>query len=47
MDERLRIILIIIVSVVIFGLIVFVSVKNYMRNKIQYFLKEKNKDKKL
>jgi len=43
MDERLRIILIIIVSVSIFGLIVFVFVKNYIRNKINYYLNEKKK----
>ena len=44
MDETLRIILIIIVSVSIFGLIIFVMVKNYMRKKIDYYLKEKNKE---
>ena len=43
MSEQLRIILIIIVSVSIFGLIVFVMVKNYIKNKIQYYLQEKNK----
>ena len=44
MDEQLRIILIIIVSVSIFGLLIFVLVKNYIRNKINYLLKdEKNK----
>jgi|TARA_B100001093_G_scaffold208099_1_gene199948 hypothetical protein len=43
MDEQLRIILIIIVSVSIFGLIVFVMVKNYIKNKIKYLLEEKNK----
>ena len=43
MSEQLRIILIIIVTVSLFGLIVFVLVKNYMRNKIQYYLEEKNK----
>ena len=44
MDEQLRIILIIITSVSIFGLIVFVMVKNYIKNKINYLLKEeKNK----
>ena len=43
MSEQLRIVLIIIVSVSIFGLIVFVRVKNYIRNKIQYYLEEKNK----
>ena len=42
MDETLRIILIIIVSVSIFGLVIFVMVKNYMRKKIDYYLKEKN-----
>jgi|TARA_X000000368_G_scaffold85092_1_gene64456 hypothetical protein len=47
MDERLRIILIIIVSVSIFGLVVFVIVKNFIKNKIQYYLEEKNKKKKL
>ena len=43
MDEQLRIILIIIVSVSIFGLLVFVFVKNYIRNKIDHLLKDKNK----
>ena len=46
MDEQLRIILIIIVLVSIFGLLVFVFVKNYIRNKINHLVKEKN-DKKL
>jgi len=45
MSEQLRIILIIIVSVSIFGLIVFVFVKNYIRTKINYYLNEKNKKK--
>jgi len=40
MDEQLRIILIIIVSVAIFGLLVFVFVKNYIRNKINQLVKE-------
>jgi hypothetical protein len=40
MDEQLRIILIIIVSVSIFGLLVFVFVKNYIRNKINLLIKE-------
>ncbi len=44
MDETLRIILIIIVSVSIFGLVIFVMVKNYMRKKIDYYLREKNKE---
>jgi|TARA_B100001063_G_scaffold196437_1_gene188407 FtsZ-interacting cell division protein ZipA len=43
MDEQLRIILIIIVSVSIFGLLVFVFVKNYIKNKINYFAKEEKK----
>ena len=43
MNEQLRIILIIIISVSIFGLLVFVFVKNYIRNKINYYLNEKNK----
>ena len=46
MDEQLRIILIIIVSVSIFGLLVFVFVKNYMRNKINFLFAENKKDKK-
>tara|TARA_B100001175_G_scaffold187050_1_gene158784 strand:- start:103 stop:246 length:144 start_codon:yes stop_codon:yes gene_type:complete len=46
MDEQLRIILIIIVSVSIFGLLVFVFVRNYVRNKIENLVKEE-KDKKL
>ena len=43
MSEQVRIILIIIVSVSIFGLIVFVIVKNYIKSKIDYYLNEKNK----
>jgi len=43
MDEQLRIILIIIVSVSIFGLLVFVFVKNYIKNKINYFAKGEKK----
>ena len=46
MDERLRIILIIIVSVSIFGLLIFVFVKNYIKNKIDLLINE-NKKKKL
>ena len=42
MDEQLKIILIIIVSVAIFGLLVFVFVKNYVRNKINNLVKEEN-----
>ena len=46
MDEQLRIILIIIVSVSIFGLLIFVFVKNYIKNKIDLLIHE-NKKKKL
>ena len=46
MDEQLRIILIIIVSVSIFGLLIFVFVKNYIKNKIQYYLEKNNKNSK-
>ena len=43
MDEQIRIILIIIVSVSIFGLLVFVFVKNYIKNKIDLLVKKENK----
>ena len=44
MDEQVRIILIIIVSVSIFGLLVFVFVRNYIKSKIDNLVKnEKNK----
>ena len=46
MDEQLRIILIITVSVSIFGLLVFVFVKNYIKKKITDLVEEE-KDKKL
>tara|TARA_Y100000768_G_C23761116_1_gene578636 strand:- start:626 stop:766 length:141 start_codon:yes stop_codon:yes gene_type:complete len=46
MDEQLRIILIIIVSVSIFGLLVFVFVKNYLKNKINFLVEEDKKNKK-
>jgi uncharacterized protein YxeA len=45
MDEQVRIILIIIVSVAIFGLLLFVFVKNYIRNKINYLVKEEKNNK--
>ena len=45
MDEQLRIILIIIVSVSIFGLLVFVFVKNYIRNKINNLIRDEKKNK--
>ena len=44
MDEQLRIVLIIIVSVSIFGLLVFVFVKNYIRNKINRLVKDEDKE---
>ena len=43
MDEQIRIIFIILVSVSIFGLLVFVYVRNYMKNKINNLIKENNK----
>ena len=45
MDEQIRIILIIIVSVSIFGLLVFVFVNNYIKNKIDFLVKENKKNK--
>ena len=47
MDEQLRIILIILVSVAIFGLLVFVFVKNVIKNRIQSLVEEEEKEKKL
>ena len=47
MDERIRIILIIIVSTSISGLLVFVYVKNYIKKKLEYYLNEKNNKNKL
>ena len=44
MSDQIRIILIIIASVSIFGLLVFVFVKNYIKNKIDFLVK-KEKDK--
>tara|TARA_B100001063_G_scaffold157944_1_gene147304 strand:- start:450 stop:590 length:141 start_codon:yes stop_codon:yes gene_type:complete len=43
MDEQLRIILIIIISVSIFGLLVFVFVRNYIKNKIDQLAEDKEK----
>ena len=43
MDEQLRIILIIIVSVSIFGLLFFVFLKNYIKNKINFLVKKNKK----
>jgi hypothetical protein len=45
MDEHIRIILIIIVSVSIFGLLIFVYVKNYLKRKLGYYLNKKNNKK--
>tara|TARA_S200000501_G_scaffold316199_1_gene308916 strand:+ start:1194 stop:1337 length:144 start_codon:yes stop_codon:yes gene_type:complete len=45
MSEQLRIILIIIVSVSIFGLITFVFVKNYVKNKIDRLVNNEKKSK--
>ena len=45
MDEQLRVILIIIVSVSIFGLLVFVFVKNYLKGRINQMIKEDKKNK--
>ncbi|MDC1278258.1 hypothetical protein N8Z02_02545 [Pelagibacteraceae bacterium] len=47
MDEQLKIILIIIVSVSIFGLLVFVFVKNVIRNRIKSLVEEEEEEKKL
>jgi Flp pilus assembly protein CpaB len=47
MDEQLRIILIIIVSVSIFGLLVFVFVKNVIRNRIKSLVEDEEEEKKL
>jgi len=43
MDDQLRIVLIIIVSVSIFGLLLFVFVKNYIKNIINHLAKENKK----
>ena len=45
MDDQIRIALIIIISVSIFGLLVFVFVKNYMRNKIKSLVEEEKRKK--
>ena len=47
MDEQIRVILIIIVSVSIFGLLVFVFVKNVIRNRIKSLVEEEEEEKKL
>ena len=45
MDEQLRIILIIMISVSIFGLIIFVYVRNFIKNKIDLLAKEEKEKK--
>jgi len=45
MDEQLRIIFIIIISVTIFGLLIFSYVRNYIKKRLEYYLNEKNKKK--
>ena len=47
MDEQLRVILIIIVSVSIFGLLVFVFVKNVIRNRVRFLVEEEEEEKRL
>ena len=42
-NEQLRLILIIILSVSIFGFLVFIFVKNYINNKINDLVKEDKK----
>ena len=46
MDEQLRVILIIIVSVSIFGLLVFVFVRNYIKSKINALIKNDEEENK-
>jgi hypothetical protein len=43
MGDQLRTILIILVSVSIFGLLIFVFVKNYIRSKINYLVEKEKK----
>jgi len=43
MDEQLRIILIIVIFVSIFGMLIFVFVRNYIKNKIDYLIKDEKK----
>tara|TARA_B100000524_G_scaffold306440_1_gene181728 strand:+ start:196 stop:342 length:147 start_codon:yes stop_codon:yes gene_type:complete len=45
MDEQLRIILIIIISVSIFGLLVFAFVRNYIKNRINRLVEEEKENK--
>ena len=43
MDEQVKTILIIIISVSIFGLLVFVYVKNYLKKKISQLIEDEKK----
>ena len=45
MDDQIRTILIIITSVSVFGLIIYVFVKNYIKSKIDQLLEDENKKK--
>ena len=45
MDEQLKIVLIISISVSIFGLILFVFVKNYIRNKLNQLIEDEKDNK--
>ena len=45
MDDQLRVILVIVISVSIFGLLVFVFVRNYIKNKIDILVKKEKKNK--
>ena len=47
MSEQIKIILIIIVSVSIFGLLIFVYVKNYIKSKIDRLLRDEKDKKKI
>jgi len=46
MDEQLRVILIIIISVSIFGLLIFIFVRNYLKNKIDFLEEHADKEQK-
>tara|TARA_Y100001958_G_C21201667_1_gene528240 strand:- start:617 stop:748 length:132 start_codon:yes stop_codon:yes gene_type:complete len=43
MEDQLKTILIIVISVSIFGLVVFVFVKNYIKNKIKNLIDDQKK----
>ena len=45
MDEQLRIIFIIIISVSIFGLLIFSYFRNYIKKRLEYYLNKKSKKK--